>query len=65
MEQLKKQKCGHCRKNTFILIECPLCHQQYCIYDRTPESHACKNMDVYKDRPTLIEKIITPKVEYI
>lgn len=65
MEPIKKKRCGHCRKNTLILIECPLCRKQYCIYDRTPESHACQNMDAYKDRPTIIDKVMTPKVEYI
>lgn len=62
---LKKKRCDHCRKQTLILIECSLCHHHFCIHDRAPESHVCEKMDVYKDRPKIIEKICTPKIEYI
>lgn len=62
---LKKKRCDHCRKPALILIECSLCHHQFCIHDRTPESHVCEKMDVYKERPPMIEKIHTPKIERI
>lgn len=61
----KKERCGHCRKQVLILIECPLCHRRYCIQDRVPESHMCGKMEAYKERPILVEKISTPKMEYI
>lgn len=63
---VKKKRCGHCRKHALILIECSLCHKEFCIYDRAPETHICQNMDCYKKRSYMkIEKIITPKIEYI
>ena len=61
----KKKRCGHCRKPVLILIECSLCHHQFCIQDRAPESHVCEKMDVYKERPVLVERVSTPKVERI
>lgn len=61
----KKKRCSFCRKPAIILIECTLCRQQYCIHDRTPESHVCQKMDVYKERPKFIEKFNTPKFEKI
>jgi predicted nucleic acid binding AN1-type Zn finger protein len=62
---VRKKRCDHCRKQALILIECSLCRKQFCIHDRAPETHACHKMDVYKERPEVIEKIFTPKIEYI
>lgn len=61
----KKDRCGYCRKPALILIECPLCHKNFCIHDRAPETHVCCKMDVYKERPKYIEKVSAPKIEYI
>lgn len=64
MDTIKK-RCGHCRKNTLILIVCSLCHKSFCIPDRLPETHMCEKLDVYKERPIYIEKVFTPKIEYL
>lgn len=61
----KKKKCGHCRKHFLILIQCSLCHREFCIHDRTPETHLCEKLNTYKKIPMPLEKIFTPKVEYI
>lgn len=62
-----KKKCDFCKKTTVLLITCSLCYQSFCIYDRVPESHQCEKMDRLKERnfSSPLEKIFTPKVEYI
>lgn len=64
MEHLKK-RCVFCRKLSIILLECPMCKKQFCINDRTPESHACQEIERYKEKPKFIEKITRPKMEQI
>jgi predicted nucleic acid binding AN1-type Zn finger protein len=61
-----KKKCDFCKKTTILLITCSLCHQSFCIHDRIPESHRCEKIHRYKERfQSPLEKIFTPKVEYI
>ena len=64
---MAKQRCGHCRKVVLLVIECPLCARQFCVYDRAPEDHACAGLDAYKRQPPpdKVEKLIARKLEYI
>jgi hypothetical protein len=53
--------CDHCKKKTFILLECK-CGKKYCIKHRTPEDHKCNhNYDLFQ----LPITSLTPKISII
>ena len=53
-----KNRCFFCRKKQHMLLDC-LCHQQFCVSHRTPESHSCPSLSDFsvKDRNVLSQRL--------
>ena len=55
------EKCFHCKKRSFILIDCK-CEQSFCVKHQLPEKHKCS----YVYEKHLIETIpLAKKIETI
>jgi len=63
--QKKKTRCACCRKASFLLVECSMCHNHFCVPDRLPESHACQQIQGYKDITIDLVKIAPSKIDHL
>lgn len=63
--QKKKSRCPCCRKVSFLLVECSMCHDYFCLADRLPESHHCLGIDGYKETAVHLVQLLPSKVDHL
>jgi len=58
----KKPRCSYCRRPSIVLIQCSKCNDEFCVSDRLPEAHMCREIEAYKKERVIIDKVVASKI---
>jgi len=62
---IKYPRCHSCKKKVSVLLACPYCQGNFCVRDRTPESHLCSQLSRLKEERIFLPKIVPSKIDIL